>query len=121
MELEKICNKHGLTTHVLDVSKRFRCKKCRIDAVNKRRKKLKIMSVEYKGGKCQICSYDKCIEALEFHHKDSNQKDFGVSKGPTYSWVKVKSEIDKCILLCANCHREIHMENRIKNKLKVIE
>jgi 5-methylcytosine-specific restriction endonuclease McrA len=79
-------------------------------AVKDRRKKIKKMAVEYKGGKCQICSYDKCIEALEFHHLDPNKKDFGIaSKGVTRSWAKVKAELDKCIMLCANCHREVHV------------
>ena len=67
------------------------------------------MAVEYKGGRCQVCGYDRCIEALEFHHLDPTQKDFGIShKGYTRSWEKVKEEVEKCILLCANCHREFH-------------
>ena len=48
-------------------------------------------------------------DALEFHHLDPSQKDFGISsKGYTRSWDKVKEELDKCILVCSNCHREIH-------------
>jgi len=67
------------------------------------------MAVEYKGGKCAICGYDRCLEALEFHHLDSEGKDFGISdKGYTRSWKKVKEELDKCVMLCANCHREVH-------------
>jgi hypothetical protein len=80
-----------------------------IKAVYARRKKIRVMAVEYKGGKCSMCGYDHCIEALEFHHVDPAQKDFNVSsKGYTRSWVRVKAELDKCIILCANCHREIH-------------
>jgi hypothetical protein len=49
------------------------------------------------------------MEALEFHHLESLQKDFGISsKGYTRSWVKIREELDKCVLLCANCHREVH-------------
>jgi hypothetical protein len=78
-------------------------------AVSIRRKKIKKMSIEYKGGSCQICNYNKCIDALEFHHLDPNEKDFGISaKGITRAWKKVKEELDKCILVCSNCHREIH-------------
>ena len=78
-------------------------------AVVKRRRAIRLKAIEHKGGKCQVCSYDKCLGALEFHHKDSNHKDFGISaKGYARSWEKVKSELDKCILVCANCHREIH-------------
>ena len=80
-----------------------------IKAVRKRRKKLRQMAVAYKGGKCEICGYHKCPEALEFHHLDGHDKDFGISKkGYTRSWKRVKEEIEKCSLVCANCHREIH-------------
>ena len=79
-----------------------------IKAVAKRRKKVKELAVEYKGGKCQLCDYSKCIDALEFHHLDSSKKEFGIGdKGYTRSWNKVRNELDKCIILCANCHREI--------------
>lgn len=109
MEKTKKCSKHGLTTHVLDSTGRWRCKKCRVEAVLKRRSKIKEMAVQYKGGKCCICGYNKYIGALEFHHLDPNQKDFGIgSKGYTRSSDKVKEELDKCICVCANCHREIH-------------
>lgn len=78
-------------------------------AVANRRRRLRDMAKKYKGGKCYICKYDKCPSALEFHHKDPKIKDFGVSeKGFTRSWDKIKKEVDKCILICANCHREIH-------------
>jgi len=81
-----------------------------IKAVAKRRKKIREMAVDYKGGKCELCGYNKCIQALDFHHLDKFGKDFGISeKGYTRSWEKVKEEIDKCILVCANCHRELHV------------
>lgn len=67
------------------------------------------MAIEYKGGKCKLCGYDRCIEALEFHHIDPSKKDFSISsRGHARSWKRVKEELDKCIMLCANCHREIH-------------
>ena len=67
------------------------------------------MAVAYKGNKCARCGYDRCVDALEFHHKDPAQKDFNISsKGHTRSWERVKEELDKCEMLCANCHREIH-------------
>ena len=78
-------------------------------AVVKRRKKIREMAIVYKGERCSICGYNKCLKALEFHHVDSTGKDFGISeKGYTRSWNQVRSELDKCILLCANCHREVH-------------
>lgn len=80
-----------------------------IKAVTKRRKKLREMARIYKGGKCMICGYDRYLGSLDFHHLDPSKKKFGLSlKGLTKSWEKVKAEIDKCILVCANCHREIH-------------
>lgn len=78
-------------------------------AVTKRRQKIKMMAVEYKGNECSQCGYKKCIGALEFHHLDPLQKDFGVGRnGASRSWEKTKAELDKCIMVCANCHREIH-------------
>jgi hypothetical protein len=80
-----------------------------IRAVHKRRKKVRSMAVEYKGGKCERCGYNRCIDALEFHHADPTQKDFNISsKGYTRSWKRVQAELDKCVMLCANCHRETH-------------
>jgi len=82
-----------------------------IKAVVKRRKKMREMAVSFGGGKCSICGYDKCISALEFHHE--GVKDFGLSQdGITRSWEKTRKEIEKCILVCANCHREIHSKSQ---------
>ncbi len=78
-------------------------------AVAKRRKRMREILVKYKGGKCELCGYEQCINALDLHHKDASQKDFGISSsGLTRSLDKNKQEADKCVLLCANCHREIH-------------
>ena len=80
-----------------------------IKAVAKRRRKIKEMAIKYLGGKCQICGYNRYQGALDFHHKDENLKGFGISdKGYTRSWERVKQELNKCYLLCANCHREMH-------------
>jgi len=92
-----------------------------IKAVQKRRKKIRQLAISYKGGRCQICGYDRCIEALEFHHLDSNVKDFGISdRGYTRSWEKIKKELDKCLFLCANCHREIHHKGNKKVSVQPI-
>lgn len=77
-------------------------------AVTKRRRKLKTLAVELKGGKCQICGYCKYVGALDFHHSQG-EKDFIMGDdGYTHSWAKIKKELDKCVLVCSNCHREIH-------------
>ena len=106
---QKTCKKHGNTDFVLEGRGYYRCKQCRLDGVSKRRKNIKIKAVEYKGGKCEVCGYDKYIGALEFHHLDPKKKDFNLSyKGCTRKWETVKKEIDKCALVCSNCHKEIH-------------
>ena len=82
-------------------------------AVIKRRKLLKQKALEYKGGRCELCGYNRCGDALEFHHLDPKEKDFAVSgSGITRAWEKVKAELDKCTLVCANCHRERHQKER---------
>ena len=65
-------------------------------------------AVDYLGGSCQICGYDKCVAALEFHHRDPTKKDFAISRFNGTKIEKLKPELDKCALLCANCHRETH-------------
>lgn len=78
-------------------------------AVARRRLRLRQLACEYKGGQCVVCGYSKCIGALEFHHLNPAKKDFGLSaRGITRSWEKTRKELDKCILICANCHRELH-------------
>jgi hypothetical protein len=78
-------------------------------AVARRRRRLKEMVVKYKGGKCVICGYKRCLDAFDLHHTGDSTKKFGLSqRGLTRSWKTIKKEADKCILVCANCHREIH-------------
>jgi hypothetical protein len=78
-------------------------------AVKRRRRKLREMARSLKGDKCAICGYNKCARVLSFHHIDPSKKDFSLSeKGLTRSWEKIKEEIKKCVLLCANCHLEVH-------------
>ena len=78
-------------------------------AVAKRRRTIKENSVNFLGGKCSLCGYAKCVEALHFHHKNPRQKEFGLAQnGLTRSWERVRKELEKCVLICANCHAEIH-------------
>jgi hypothetical protein len=80
-----------------------------ISAVSRRRQKIRQKAISAKGAKSEICGYDKCIEALEFHHLNESDKEFGLSeKGYARSWQRVEKELKKCVLLCANCHRELH-------------
>lgn len=78
------------------------------------RKAIKIQLVKYKGGKCERCGYDKCMNALQFHHPNQNEKDFNISNYTCSKYLdldKIYKEVDKCILLCANCHAEEHEKN----------
>lgn len=109
----KLCKHHGETDFVKS-GNHYRCKKCRVISVTKRRRKVKTLLIQEFGGKCKVCGYDKCQEALQFHHLNPSNKEFGISKeGVTRSYDKALTEARKCILVCANCHFEI--ENRIIN------
>lgn len=63
------------------------------------------------GNKCCICGYDKCPSALEFHHKNPKEKEYSLGENTNIGFEKATQEIKKCILVCANCHREIHAFN----------
>ena len=98
----KVCNKQYLGGHgkYKDI-----CPSCR---VNENRKNKKKILVEYKGGKCIICNYSKTVTALEFHHIDPMIKSFTIAQKMNKNIQILKSESDKCILVCSNCHSEIH-------------
>lgn len=70
----------------------------------------KIEAVLAKGGKCEVCGYDKNLSALEFHHTNPKDKKFQVDLRvfSNLSLDRLNEEINKCMLLCANCHREVH-------------
>ena len=84
------------------------CRKCRMKWQKQRFRKFKKQCVEYKGGKCELCGYNKCFGSLDFHHMDSQQKDPNWKKMRRWTFSKVKKELDKCQLLCKNCHGEVH-------------
>lgn len=74
------------------------------------RKNFKIRLVKAMGSKCQCCGYDRCIRALEFHHLDPKEKDFTLSQASRgqHTWDEIVGELRKCIMVCSNCHKEIH-------------
>jgi hypothetical protein len=93
------------------------CKTCTSEQTTERMRNLKSKMIEYKGGCCVRCGYKKYQGALDFHHLDPNEKDFNLSHLRRYSFDdRVKKELDKCILVCANCHREVHNEIVQKEK-----
>jgi len=122
----KVCNKCNIEKDISFFHKRTSkikftyhptCKTCNTEKAIERHQLMKQKCIEYKGGKCEKCGYDKCQGALDFHHVDPTEKDFNISKARHTSWekhhIKIKSELDKCQLLCANCHREQHFISRI--------
>ena len=82
------------------------CKSCHNKNLMVKRQNLLKTARELLGNKCSICGYNKCSNALEFHHT-TEEKEFNIA-GARFGWNKLKEEIKKCILLCANCHREHH-------------
>lgn len=83
-----------------------RCNSC---IITRRKLLLKQRAVAHKGGKCEICGYQKCLRALQFHHLDRSTKEFGIGGAEThhYAWARLRKELTKCVLLCANCHAEV--------------
>ena len=92
---------------IIRVKKKTKTKKDKLEYMKRWKRNLKKSLVEYKGSKCEMCGYDRCIEALEFHHSDPDKKDFSIST-KIFGFEKMKKEVDKCLLLCSICHREKH-------------
>ena len=90
-------------------------KENRIARSREAREKFRIELKMKFGGKCSICDYKKCLDALEFHHKDKEEKEHELGRLlADGSRKKALKEAEKCILVCANCHREIHAAERQK-------
>ncbi|HEY1359531.1 MAG TPA: hypothetical protein VGF21_14605 [Thermoleophilaceae bacterium] len=107
-EVERLCSSHGLTAFVLEGRGYYRCKRCRQERVSEWRRRVKRRLVEEAGGRCALCGYDRCVAALQFHHRDAARKSFALSReGVTRSFAEARAEAAKCVLLCANCHAEV--------------
>lgn len=104
----RICRTHGRTKFVLEGRGYYRCCRCRQERVVAWRRNARRKLVEEAGGRCAICGYARCIRALEFHHIDPAEKQFGLSfRGITRPMAKLREEARKCVLLCSNCHMEV--------------
>lgn len=86
-------------------AKYYRKYKSKIDLERKMRL---LMLKSMLGGRCVRCGYSKSMAALDFHHLDSSTKRFTLSTSLTRAWSELEQEANKCVLLCANCHRELH-------------
>lgn len=84
------------------------CKSCLYMFQKKRWLQKKKDAVNYLGGKCKKCGYKRNLSALVFHHKNPSEKEYDWNKLRLLTSEKVKKELDKCELLCSNCHAELH-------------
>lgn len=82
-----------------------RCNAC-LQRVRQRR--IKQRAADFLGGKCILCGYSRCIEALDFHHRDPSKKDYTIGHMYNRAWARIEEELRKCVLICATCHREVH-------------
>ncbi len=93
---------------------KYQCKTCwNTRTANAGKEKVLQLKTEA-GAKCLVCGYNKCIDALEFHHLDPSVKEFHLGEGRSYSIDKIREELKKCILVCRNCHTEIHYKMKQK-------
>jgi hypothetical protein len=104
--VEARCPEHGWTLFVRR-GRGFRCARCRIEAVERRRRLVKELLVREAGGCCRLCGYDRSLAALHFHHLDPSSKRFELSTGGTRSLEDARAEAAHCALVCANCHAEV--------------
>ncbi len=84
------------------------CRTCAMVRQKAAHWKRKQECVDRKGGKCQLCGYKKCLTSLQFHHIDPTEKSFELGFARSFSWESVVRELNKCVLLCSNCHGEVH-------------
>lgn len=79
------------------------------DPVVEHRRRRKVRAIEHMGGRCEGCYQIVAPAVFEFHHRNATEKEFGISKtGVPVRWEKIVAELEKCVMLCANCHREVH-------------
>lgn len=114
MDICKICNKEFKQ---LQLRKRTRCNACNTKI---RRYRNKLKAIELLGGKCVKCGFDNPA-ALEFHHKNPDEKSFGIGNVANKAWFSIVEEIKKCELLCSNCHMIEHTTRYDEDFLKHVD
>lgn len=85
-----------------------KCKQCLRKHFNDKKRKIKLALITLKGGKCLLCGYNRCLRALEFHHTLPEHKDFNIATTKNRVTTQILTELEKCVLVCSNCHRELH-------------
>ena len=88
-------------------NQKIHCKKCHSKGNHRVTVETRNRAIEYLGGKCQLCGFNRWSGALEFHHRDPSTKDPALFRR-LKNFENLKPELDKCILLCSNCHQEEH-------------
>jgi hypothetical protein len=81
---------------------------CAACLANAKRTPKKIRAIALLGGACVVCKYARCERSLTFHHVDPAQKNFTIAQHMNRSWKAIEAELRKCVLLCMNCHGEVH-------------
>jgi 5-methylcytosine-specific restriction endonuclease McrA len=117
--MEKKCNVCGEVKPLRDFYERkaskdghaHHCKKCNAARVLKTFRKNKLKAIEYKGGKCAACGGVFHPAVFDFHHINPEEKEIKPSDMRGWKWEKQKAELDKCVLLCSNCHRLEHAKD----------
>jgi hypothetical protein len=84
------------------------CKKCNSTVKVEHNRKIKLLAIGYLGGKCKKCSHKGEPCDFDFHHLNPDEKEFNIGKNKNVTFDNIKKELDKCILLCAICHRRLH-------------
>ena len=115
----KVCTKCGTLTPLVDFWKQKKakdglntwCKSCIVRGLLLATRKRKQEAIQLLGGKCVVCGGVFHQSAYDFHHTDPKKKEGGIAKLlQSYSLAhpKILTELSKCILVCSNCHRELH-------------
>lgn len=103
----KYCSK-TMPVEAFYKTSKVKCRSCTAAYMTKRKQKCKDLLVKNAGGKCVRCGYSGCNRALHFHHFDPSTKQFLICQMLSSNFERLMEEVDKCILLCANCHFEKH-------------
>ena len=115
--IEKCCDCGGENLEAYEKFNRI-CRECHRKRISRKAGKQKLQAIEYKGGKCSICGYNEFPSAMDFHHLDPKVKEFSLQRARYRPFEEIKEELDKCILVCARCHREIHATEQLVKDYK---
>lgn len=126
MKSSKTCSKCGAEKPLADFytdpatkdGYHYHCKECNKANVKRKQRQLKLDLIKYKGGKCADCGGTFHPSAYDFHHLDPTEKEGNISN---MSRAKAFAEADKCVLLCANCHRVRHSDFDAEEHYKQME